>query len=77
MEQKQSQLDGKMIEVLLSTARNVAALTDIKIMFMDFIGKFEEEVTIASPSELKSILKQQAPIYVDQLLLKPMHNAKQ
>ncbi|KAH9568715.1 hypothetical protein CY35_03G091400 [Sphagnum magellanicum] len=32
-----------MIEVFLSTARNVAALTDIKIMFMDFMGKFEEE----------------------------------
>jgi hypothetical protein len=77
MEQKQSQLNGKMIEVFLSTARNVVALTDIKIMFMDFMGKFEEEVTIASPFEPKSILEQQAPIYVDQLFVKPMHNAKQ
>jgi hypothetical protein len=30
MEQKQSQLDGKMIEVFLSTTRNIATLTDIK-----------------------------------------------
>jgi hypothetical protein len=57
--------------------RNVATLTDIKIMFMDFMGKFEEGLTIASPSEPKSILEQQAPIYVDLLLVKPMHNAKQ
>lgn len=48
-----------MIEFFLSTTRNVAALTNIKIMFMDFMGKFEEEVTIASPSEPpKSILEQ-------------------
>jgi hypothetical protein len=44
---------------------------------MDFMGKFEEGLTIASPSEPKSILEQQAPIYVDLLLVKPMHNAKQ
>jgi hypothetical protein len=77
MEQKQSQLDGKMIEVFLSTTRNVVALTNIKIMFMDFMGKFEEGVTIASPYEPKSILEQQAPIYVDRFLVKLMHNVKQ
>jgi len=38
-----------MIEVFLSTTRNVVALTNIKIMFMDFMGKFEEGVTIAKP----------------------------
>jgi hypothetical protein len=58
MEQKQSHLDGKMIEVFLSN-KKCCALSDIKIMFMDFMGKFEEGVTIASPSEPKSILEQQ------------------
>jgi hypothetical protein len=77
MEQKQSQLDGKMIEVFLSTTRNVVALSDIKIMFMDFMGKFEEGGTTTSPFEPKSILEQQAPIYLDLLLVKPMPNAKQ
>jgi hypothetical protein len=78
MEQKQSKLDGKMIEVFLSTTRNIVALSDIKIMFMDFMGKFEEGGTTASPFEPKSILEQQqAPIYVDSLLVRPMHNAKQ
>jgi hypothetical protein len=77
MEQKQSQLDGKMIELFLSMTRNVVALIDIKIMFMDFMGKFEEGLTIVSPFEPKSILEQQAPIYVDLLLVKPMDNVKQ
>jgi hypothetical protein len=77
MEHKESQLEGKMIEVFLSTTRNVAALSDIKILFMDFMGKFEEGVTTASPSEPESILEQQqAPINVDLLLVKPMHNGK-
>jgi hypothetical protein len=40
--------------------------------------KFDEGVTTASSSEPKSILEQQqGPIYVDLLLVKPMHNAKQ
>jgi len=76
MEQKQSKLDGKMIEVFLSTTKKVVALIDIKIMFMNFMGKFEE-VTISSPFEPKSILEQQAPIYVDPFLVKLMHNVKQ
>jgi hypothetical protein len=67
-----------MIEVFLSMTRNVVALSEIKIMFMDFMGKFEEGGTPASPFEPKSILEQQqAPIYVDPLLVRPMHNVKQ
>jgi hypothetical protein len=38
MEEKQMALDGKMLEVLLSTNNNATALVDPK-MIMDFMGK--------------------------------------
>jgi hypothetical protein len=53
---------------------NVVVLVDLKIMIMNFIGKIINLVAITTPSNPKSILKQQQTLVTKSLVVEPTLN---
>jgi len=63
----------KYFDYFLAT-NNVVVLADLKIMIVNFIGKIVNPVAITTPSNPKSILKQQQTLVTKSLVVEPTLN---